>query len=70
MGCSNKDSAWLAPLGQEAQTAEAVGDELKAPKVNDFTEGKATAHQAFTVDGDGEHLEEKHIANRFFCNNK
>jgi hypothetical protein len=34
---------------------EVVSNELKAPKANGLTEGEATARQAFTVSGDGEH---------------
>jgi hypothetical protein len=54
-GCSHEDSTRFSPLGKEAQAAEAVGDELKAPKVNGFAEGEDTAHQAFTIGGNGEH---------------
>jgi hypothetical protein len=54
MGGAHEDGAWVAPLGKEAQAAEAVGNGLKAPKANGLTEGEATAHQAFTVGGDGE----------------
>jgi hypothetical protein len=31
------------PPGREAQSAEAVGNKLEAPKVNGFVEGEATA---------------------------
>jgi hypothetical protein len=34
---------------------EVVNDELKAPKVNGFTEGKATAGQALTIGSNGDH---------------
>jgi hypothetical protein len=54
MGCAHDDSAWVTPLGREAQAAEAVGHELKAPKAKGFTEGEAIARQAFNVGGDGE----------------
>jgi hypothetical protein len=37
---------------RKAQVSEAVGDELKAPKVNGFGEREATAHQTFTIGGD------------------
>jgi hypothetical protein len=40
------------PRGGEAQAAKAVGDELEATKVNNFTEGEATVHQALSVVGD------------------
>jgi hypothetical protein len=41
-----------APPRGEAQAAEVVSNELKAPKTNGFTEGEATACQALTVDSD------------------
>jgi hypothetical protein len=42
-------------LRGERLAADTVGDELKAPKSNGFTKGEATAHQTFTVGGDGKH---------------
>jgi hypothetical protein len=44
-----------SPRGGEAQAAEAISDELKAPKMNGFVEGKATARQTFTVGNDSKH---------------
>jgi hypothetical protein len=44
----------LSPPGREAQTVEVVGDELKAPKANSFSEGEATARQTITIGGEGE----------------
>jgi hypothetical protein len=43
-----------SPLLEEPQTAEVVGDELKAPKVNSFTKEEGTAHQTLTIGGEGE----------------
>jgi hypothetical protein len=42
-----------SPLG-ESQAIGAVGDGLKAPKMNGFIEGEATTRQAFTIGGDAE----------------
>jgi hypothetical protein len=41
--------------GRDSQAAKVVSDELQTPKANGFTKGEATAGQAFTVGGDGEH---------------
>jgi hypothetical protein len=58
---------YSAAPGREAQSVEAVSDELKALKVNGFTEGEATTQQTFTVSSDDEHPserpEEKRAAN-------
>jgi hypothetical protein len=43
-----------SPPWERGSGPEVVGDELKALKSNSFIEGEATAHQAFTVGGDGE----------------
>jgi hypothetical protein len=43
-----------SPRGKD-QAAEAVGDELETPKANGFTEGEATAQQAFPASSDDEH---------------
>jgi hypothetical protein len=43
-----------SPLLEEPQTAEVVGDELKAPKVNGFTKEEGTTHQTLTIGGEGE----------------
>jgi hypothetical protein len=51
----HKKAASESFLQGEAQAVEAVGDEVKAPKANSFTEGDATACQTFTVSDDGEH---------------
>jgi hypothetical protein len=46
-----------SPPGGEAQATNVVGDELEAPKVNDFVAGEATACQALSTNGDNEHDE-------------
>jgi hypothetical protein len=40
-------------LGGEARATEVVGDELKVPKANSFTEGESTTCQMFTIGNDG-----------------
>jgi hypothetical protein len=54
VGWAHEDGAWVILQGREAQATEVVGDELKTPKVNGFTEEEATARQTFTIGGDGE----------------
>jgi hypothetical protein len=54
VGWAHEGDAWVAPPRREAQATEVVGNELKAPKANGFTEGEATTHQTFVVNGDGE----------------
>jgi hypothetical protein len=43
-----------SPAWGEAKTSEVVGDQLKVPKVNGFTEGESIARQTFTVGSDGD----------------
>jgi hypothetical protein len=40
----DKNGAFIAPPGREAQGTEVVGDELRVPKANGFTEGESTEH--------------------------
>jgi hypothetical protein len=47
-------AAMVTPHETEAHAIEAVDDELKASKVNGFTEWEATACQAFTIGNDDE----------------
>jgi hypothetical protein len=52
MACRKQDpQQWFLSHSQggEAQATETIGDELKAPKANGFTEGKAIARQVLTA---------------------
>jgi hypothetical protein len=41
---AHESGAFVTLPGGKAQAAEVVGDELKVPKANGFTEGQSTAH--------------------------
>jgi hypothetical protein len=42
-GAHDDDDTQASSEGGEAQATESFGDELEAPKADDFTEGKAIA---------------------------